>query len=420
MPESTEATCLLQSGTMYPSRVGFRSSPGEDVFLGIKAGGFSLYHGDAPIYHFDFEGRWQRAFLGGVHYLKGLDAVARAVERGREGPSLVLRRRTLGGEETGDLDASIRSATLGLIEGIEAGRFEVVAPPPEARTVGPEEVRELLRRVAAWDARAWSAHREQYASIYGPWPFLPPDCPNPVVIQATVGPPFGSLDQSGARVRPPDEFRGHVRDVARLLGRRAGQSRDTFVAGGDWLRRPVADLLGSLGAIEEAFPTVPPRGDIVHAFLDDFRPPLPGHGGWRLLRASRLARVTLGIESGDPATRARYGKSWQDQALRSTVADLKAAGIGLGLIILVGAGGRPGADADSEATAGLVGSLGLGAGDLVSLVDARGLDGVGGPADPLSDDEAAGRIAALKRRLVAPGPSKGPRVVVYNPAKQWA
>src|SRR4051794_17948085 len=79
MAQTTEAACLLQTGSMYPARVGLRGGSGEDVFFGIKTGGFSVYFGDEPIYHFDHEGRWQRAFFEGIHYLKGLDAVVRAV-----------------------------------------------------------------------------------------------------------------------------------------------------------------------------------------------------------------------------------------------------------------------------------------------------------------------------------------------------
>ena len=56
-----------------------------DVLAGVKAGGVSLYFGDDPIYHFDLDGRWQRAFLGGLHYLKGLDATVRSIGRDREG-----------------------------------------------------------------------------------------------------------------------------------------------------------------------------------------------------------------------------------------------------------------------------------------------------------------------------------------------
>ena len=69
---------------------------GDPIFAGFRPGVFSLYFGDAPIYHFDLEGRWQRAFVAGTHYLKGLDATVQAIDRVREGANLVLKRRTLG------------------------------------------------------------------------------------------------------------------------------------------------------------------------------------------------------------------------------------------------------------------------------------------------------------------------------------
>src|SRR5947209_19112246 len=112
----TEAAALLHSGAMYSLRRGFRSAAGDDIFIGAKPGAFSIYFGDAPIYHFDLDGRWQRAFLGGTHYLKGLDTTVRAVDRVREGENLVLRRRPLGFAEAADLDAAIRSAVIDLAE----------------------------------------------------------------------------------------------------------------------------------------------------------------------------------------------------------------------------------------------------------------------------------------------------------------
>src|SRR4051812_6325806 len=110
MAQTTEAACLLQTGAMYPRRVGLRptSGEGEIVFAGFKPGAFSLYFGDEPIAHVDLEGRWQRAFLRGTHYLKGLDTATVALDRVREGANLVLRRRSLDFAETTDLDASIR------------------------------------------------------------------------------------------------------------------------------------------------------------------------------------------------------------------------------------------------------------------------------------------------------------------------
>src|SRR5580698_2958929 len=95
MAQTTEAACLLQSGAMYPRRIGLRTASGLDLFAGVKPGGVSVYFGDAPIYHFDLDGRWQRAYVDGVHYLKGLDAAIRSIDRVRESGAMVLIRETL-------------------------------------------------------------------------------------------------------------------------------------------------------------------------------------------------------------------------------------------------------------------------------------------------------------------------------------
>ena len=57
----TEAACLLEQGASYRRRIGLkpRATSGDPIFAGFKQGAFSLYFGDAPIYHFDLEGRWQ-------------------------------------------------------------------------------------------------------------------------------------------------------------------------------------------------------------------------------------------------------------------------------------------------------------------------------------------------------------------------
>ncbi len=423
MPQTTEAACLLQSGSMFPARIGFRDGSGEEVFVGIKDAGFSVYFGDAPIYHFDLDGRWQRAFIGGVHYLKGLDSTVRSVDRPREGGALALRRRTMDHAEASILDGDIRDMALRVLSDL-AVEVELTRPPPSARMIGPEELRELLGRAAAWDGAAWLAHRERYRSTYGPWPFLPPDCLNAVVLQATQGHAGGrAFAGAGAvphRVRSPEEFEEHARAVAGILGRRLPRSREVFLGGADVLRLPVDVVLGTLKAIATIFPAAVQSVEAggpgtVHAFLDDFSPPLPSPDGWRRLRDAHLGRVTLGVESGSRAVRADHGRPWENEALRATALDLKAAGIGVGVVALVGAGGRAMAEAHLESTAGLIGSLGLGPGDLVSLVDSRAFTRSSGGPPPLSDEETAAQLSGLKRRLVAAPPSKGPRVVAYNP-----
>ncbi len=442
MAQTTEAACLLEFGSMYFRRLGLKSRAGEVIFAGVKPWAVSLYFGDAPIYHFDFEGRWQRAFIDGMHYIKGLDATVRSIGREREHGGMVLRRNALSYAEAADLDASIRSTALELIDDFDSGRLDVMATLSGHKALAPERLRTFLEKAALWDSAAWFAHRERYLSAYGPLPFLPPDSSNALVLQATLGHAegraFGRAKPAEHYVRTLREFADHARAVRRLVGRRVAQSKGMFLGGADLLHRPIEEILGFLEAARQVFPIgadpsrpsrpdqagsgddwdeiQPPLGPI-HAFLDDFQPPMPNLEGWKRLKDAQLGRLTLGIESGDQVVRARFGKSWEEKDLRSTIAGLKSAGIGVGLIVLVGAGGRARADSHLDATATLLASLPLESGDLVSLVDARSLDA--DPVDPLTDEETMAQNRALKERVAAARTSKGPKLVAYNPDKQW-
>jgi len=438
-PDSTEAACLLQTGATYSRRIGLRPAGGGLTFVGLKRGGFSIYVGDAPIYHFDLDGRWQRAFLDGVHYLKGPDGSAVAIDRVREGANLVLKRRTLAFAEAGDLDAAIRGAAIDLVD---AADRDPAMPPAGIAPLDPATLRELLERVAGWDAAAWFARREAYLATYGPLPFLPPEAPNAVILQATLGHAgglaFGGADPAEPYVRTPAEFADHARAVARLLGRRVLQCRGVFLGGPDLLCRPLDDVAAYLEATASSFPLDPdarrrprdlpadaPSLDGIAAFLDRFGPGLPVADGYRRLRALGLIRVTLGIESGAPEVRARYGKTWDDAEVRAAVADLTAAGIAVNLVLLVGAGGLEDSEHHVPATADLIASLDLAPGSLIYLVDAAE---VGGPpaADllrrqgrtPLAPAETADQFARFKVALAPAWARFGVKVIPYSLEKQ--
>jgi hypothetical protein len=445
MAHPTEAACLLETGALYGKRLLLRPAAGDPVFAGFKQGAFSLYFGDAPIFHFDLEGRWQRAFCDGLHYLKGLDTTVQTIDRVRERDNLVMKRRTVPLAEADDFDARVRATALGLIADLDSGRLDRVEPPPRALPLLEDELRTFLERIARWDAAAWVEHRAAYLGTYGPLPLLPPDSLNDLILQATVGHAgdmdFGGGPPVGHSVRTPEAFEAHVQTVAALLGRRVAQCRNVFLGGADVLRRPADDVAAYLGAVGRTFPlepgsglrrpdpsadpNAPPRFDGVHAFLDEFAPPGPGLGEFARWRSLGLARVSLGVESGDPAVRALYGKTWANGDLTATVRALKGAGLGVGVIALVGAGGVEHAARHAEATAALLNALDLGPGDLVSLVDAAELLGPDPAArpEPLSFTPLAGaaftaQLDDLKARLAPLRQERRAKVAPYSPGKQ--
>jgi len=442
MAHQTEAACLLDQGVLYGKRTLLCREDEDPIFAGFKPGAFSLYFGDAPIFHFDREGRWQRAYIDGLHVLKSLDNQIQVIDRVREGENLVLKRRTVEEHEANAYDEQVRRTARTLLDGIEALRFEEIGPPKRGVPIETDALTGFLRKIEAWDVSTWRSHLEKYQRTYGPLPFLPPDCPSPVLLQATIGHAdgltFGAAAAVPHRVRTPHEFTTHAESVSELLGTRIEQCKTVFLGGSDVLRRPTADVAAYLETILRVFPVEPTarrrhpdpseasafRLDGIHAFLDQFVGPLPGPEDWTRFRSLGLVRVSLGIESGCSDVRSLYGKAWSDENLRETVESIKAAGIGVSPIVLIGAGGSEHSDRHVSSTAELINSLAIGPGDVVSLVDAGELrsTGPGGTSTftPLAPEVLNAQRDALKSRLEPVRSSRKAKVVPYSLDKQGA
>jgi hypothetical protein len=441
----TEAACLLERGTSYRRRTGLMR-PGtatDPIFAGFKHAAFSLYFGDAPIYHFDLEGRWQRAFINGTHFLKGLDAGIQGLDRVRAGQNLTLIRRTLSEAEARDIDHGVRATVVDLLSDLDSGRLPQKDPPiDKAAPLAKEELRGFLERIIAWDSTAWHAHRERYCATYGPLPFLPPECVSAVVLQATLGHKsartFGLGTAAEPGVRSRVEFEAHTRAVSELWGRRLLQTRTLFLAGSDVMHQPFEHVAFYLDAVLRVFPIRPasaraegsradldegtPRFDGVHAFLDNFDARVPKPAEWRELAALGLMRMSLGVESGDPEVRAVYRKKWSEDDLRNTVAAIKSAGLGISVLTLVGAGGADRAPPHVLGTRRLIDSLDLGTGDFVFLLDENEIHDpslVPSGMTALHGRAWLEQQAALRDAL-SPLKSRGIKVLPYTLDKQWA
>ena len=421
--QQSEAACLLQSGALYHHRIGLSPEQGDFVFAGFKQGAFSLYFGDSPIFHFDLEGRWQRAYIRDRHYLKRLDASIHEINRVREGSNLVLKRRVLDDVEARQLDSEIRQVAESLRSDFDTQAFRIESPPDEkARLIDDASLRDFLGRIAAWDDSAWSKHRTLYHDSYGPLPFTPPSCQNAVILQATHGDvggrSFGGGEGHPHGARTPEGFEAHVRAVAALLGRRLEQTKAVFLGGSDVLRRPANDVLGYLDAIGRGLP-IGTTIDDVHAFIDDFSDPVPGAETLAEAHKRGLSQIALGVESGDPEVRRLYGKTWRDEDALEFVSHAKESAVELSILTLVGAGGSEHAADHVAGTARLIDSLPLTRGDLVFLLDEREIAAPPPGSSPLDQTAWSEQLNQLRQSLSTLR-ERGVKVLPYSMAKQWA
>ena len=106
--------------------------------------------------------------------------------------------------------------------------------------------------------------------------------------------------------------------------------------------------------------------------------------------------------------------------LRATVADIKAAAMGVSFLTLVGAGGVERADSHRERTVQLIESLALGAGDFVFLLDENEIAHPGATsaeATQLRGLAWSNQLRAFKDNLVDLK-KRGIKVLPYSMEKQ--
>lgn len=458
MSQLTEAQCLIEQGAMFPYRQGFRNTAtGGTILVGFKTGACSIYYDDAPIYHFDLDGRWQRAFIGadlnaadtpknlagvpGTHYLKGLDTSTTALVRLREGNEIKIRRRSLGFAETVQLDDRIRHVAMSLYEGITSGRLQPIDPPREGRTAGsPPETNELLDffdRVASWDASAWIRQKENYMATYGPQPMSPPICPGPVVLQATLGDSgekgvgFGGSRTTPLYVRNAEEFERHIGRVVSLWGRRLAQARGIHLAGSDMIDRPMPEVIDTLETTVRMMSDVthdvvsqvidPPRSlrkSDIHIMTHHLEAEPPTPEMFLEYRQRGLVHLTLGVESWRTEVLQAYGRAWRIDQLQRWLDNAAEADLPVSAVWLVGSGGTAWPE-DIEETAKRIEEIVWRPGTVIYLLDAaETADGAIRGQLGIREDNAA-EVRKLHQLTSEPAKSRGVKIISYTIDKEW-
>ena len=456
MAHLTEAACLIEQGAMFPRRQGFRDPAGSTVLMGFKPGACSIYFDDAPIYHFDLEGRWQRAFIEadlsapdtpknlagvpGTHYLKSLDTSTVGLMRVREANEIKIQRRTLGYAETVDLDESIRTMAMTLHARIASGELQPVAPPSEGRTAGKAvdtaDLLDFLERIADRDSSAWSGQKQQFMGTFGPLPMSPPGSPGLMVIQATMGDVsepaigFGGARTTPIHVRTDEEFKKHLQQVVSLWGRRLPQARGIYLAGSDLLHQPMPVVLNYLDQISEAIsgssidilarvidPVQRPQKSDISLMTHRLDGPAPTVEMLEEYRKRGVTHLTIGVESLNQTVRRTYGRSWTNQDLVQWIQNAKEASLPLSMVLLIGAGGIDQPEDQAE-TISVLDELPWSEGTVIYLLDAaETVDGT--PNEPSVAESNAAALHSIRAELATALKPRKVKVAHYTLEKDW-
>lgn len=257
--------------------------------------------------------------------------------------------------------------------------WEWITPPD--RSTALDDLLPILDRAAHFDSGQARTDAARFAEVYSPIGILPPDQYLALVLQATTGCSFNTctfcdLYHQPFRVKTPDEFRRHLRAVREYLGTSILlRQRSIFLGAANALAVPLPRLLPIFDIISEEIAPSPEHrgrdgvGGKVYAFLDAFTGTYKSVKEYRALAERGLRRVYIGLESGHDPLLEFVRKPGRAHDAIETVQTIKAAGINVGVIVLIGLGGARFATAHTADTSDVLNQLHLGTGDLLYFSD---------------------------------------------------
>jgi len=380
--------------------------------LSLKADSLSVaINVDTVIVH-DRAGRFYSLYQDSHHYRRSLNG--QVLQKWTDADC--RQRRWLEHTEADHLIDAAAAALRTLLDALPAPDWQWLTPPDH-----PTQLRDVLtaiERGAQFDSVAARLDAARFSEVYSPIGILPPDQYLALVLQATEGCSFNTctfcdLYHQAFRVKTPDEFRQHIRQVREYLGDSILlRQHSIFLGAANALAIPMARLVPMLEIVRDEFaPSPENRGRLrasawVGAFLDAFTGTRKSVEDYRILASLGLKRVYIGLESGHDPLLHFVKKPGQAADAIETVHAIKGAGINVGVIVLIGLGGDRFTDGHTRDTVAVLNQMALNTGDLIYFSDLVEEAGTPYPLiaaqqdiRALSADERAAQRAAIRNGL---------------------
>ncbi len=373
----------------------------RSLTLSIKPGCITLSLGgasDSSVYSFDYTGRLWTAMLAGKSYRRGLDGkvVAKWEVQNRE-----RQRRWLSPTEAAALEETSRQAAAEVLAGVDNGAVRLDQPLPELGRHG-------LRQAAAFDSSAYRQDVASYHQVYKPVGILPPDQYMAVVLQATEGCSFNTCTFCDFyrgrpfRIKKPEDFRRHAETVKDYLGEGLNLRRTLFFGDANALVTPMPRLLPLFDIANEVYDVERLGG--IYAFLDGFSGERKTSQDYTELAKRGLKRVYIGMESGSEALLQFLKKPGKPSDVAHAVEAMKAGGVAVGVIVLLGAGGHAYAKEHVRETIAALNNMPLDLDDIIyfsELIENEDLpyvqDAYQAGLKPLTAEERIAQANAIER-----------------------
>jgi hypothetical protein len=371
---------------------------------------------DPDVFSYDYAGRLWTAQLGATTYRRGLDGkmVAKWML-----PDRTRKRRWLTPDEAcAQVEARARQQMAHLYEAIRRGDVLLGSSLPDQGRIGFEQA-------IAFDAARSQADAARYHAVYQPVGILPPDQYFSVVLQAAEGCSFNTCTfctfyrDRPFRIKSPDDFRTHAEAVRDFLGEGLSLRRTIFLGDANALVIPQQRLLPLFDVVHAVYDVAALGG--IYAFLDGFSGQKKTVDDYAALRERGLKTVYVGMESGSETLLTFLHKPGKPSDVVEAVRTMKSAGLSVGVIVLLGAGGHRYARGHVKDTIQALNAMPLDMDDLIyfsELVIDEGMeyarDAYRAGLKPLSADERIAQQHAIEGKLTFSRQGGTPHISRYD------
>ena len=308
----------------------------------------------------------------------------------------------------------VRRKKARFIENEKAGdlikKFHREAQEKSAAAGKKNKFRELT---GEYDEQKYRENAEKFRRIWGQIPILPPDQYRALVFNFTSGCSYNRCNfcefYRGEEFdwKAPAKFQKHLERGLSFFGPTLPFFTEIFLGSGDLLAAPPEAVVEALKLVRRC-PEL--EGMPVHCFGPGFLGRRYGGDDLRKLVKRGLQRIYFGLESGSRQVLQLLDKPFVPAEFRDSFRLCRQAGAAVGIIILLGAGGRDYFTEQIEETVRLLNGLDIGEEDRIFLSPlAEGKVGwaPGGDVEALTGEEKLKQAELLKEKIDYPLPVAG-------------
>ncbi|RIV17746.1 radical SAM protein [Alicyclobacillaceae bacterium I2511] len=213
----------------------------------------------------------------------------------------------------------------------------------QAVEISSTEDKDWLMRVLRQFDMGLAADEQAFRKVYKPVSILPPDQYHSLVVQVAEGCSYNRClfcdfyQDRPFHIKSLKELDDHLQAIQEFFGERLADRTNVFLGDGNALVIPTAKLLPMMDLIHQRLHTT---AATMATFMDTFSLERKSAEELRELHKQGLDIVYVGLESGADGVRTLLKKQGTAKDAVEEIRKLKATGYRVGVILLVGVGGK--------------------------------------------------------------------------------